>query len=107
MTPIDRAARALEEELLRQHKEDNLGHFLPRDSGVDWLTVDGNIRVAPVIRAVLEAIREPSADMERAAENLEPRADWWPDEPGPRNSPAEHWAAMIDALLDEAPTPPA
>jgi len=52
-------------------------------------------------RAVLAVIREPSGGMLDATTYIEPRAGWWPDEPGDRNGPDEIWRAMIDAALSE------
>ena len=68
------------------------------------LEVDGTIDLPDALRAALLAIREPDEAMVAAAEELEPQTGWWPDEPGERNTPAQHFTAMIDAILrDDEP----
>lgn len=103
MPPIERAARALaawdlgltgDEQVDRQR----FGEML--DSRQHVVTLCWKEKLDQV-RAVLNAIREPSEWMKDAADNLDPMVSWFPDEPGPRNTPDQHWQAMIDALLAE------
>lgn len=84
MTPLERAAKALEEAL---REPVNRMWAKPDSEGIepgDYLSA---------ARAVLTAIREPSEGMVRA------NSDHW--ERGDDPSIAERWQVMIDAALSE------
>lgn len=100
MTPLERAARAIADELARQEPQHGGTYFVDSDN-LDATVIDGTFDLSGVARAVLEAIREPSEGMvvegERAA---------WDDAnsmPAPRAIPAA-WTSVIDAALAEKPS---
>lgn len=64
MTPLERAARAAKQALLDDPETDA---WMNREDDPDDFRVDGTIRLTPVVRAVLQAIREPSEGMKAAA----------------------------------------
>jgi hypothetical protein len=94
-TMIERVAIALENELRRQHEGEYLVRYFPRGPGSDWLTVDGNIYVTPLVRAILAAMREPTEAMLDAAEDKECQS--------PRGTARAMHHAMIDAALTDQP----
>jgi hypothetical protein len=92
MTPLERAARAVREEAgAYAHPS---GGFMTEGGIVD----EQHFR--DIVRAVLQAIREPSEGMERAGYGNS-KGD--PDNAGVIDNPAPimAWQAMIDAALEE------
>lgn len=85
MTPLERAARAVREQIAFEQDEDDGDRFM----------VEGGLRghefFNEIARALIEAIREPSEAMIKAA---------W-SEASEGGDPPEIYAAMIDALLKE------
>lgn len=91
MTPLERATAAVIADLRRQSE---MSGCAVDDNG-RLAQVDGSFQVEPLVRAVLEAIREPSAMMFQAGLHA----------PDPRTvgaiPPLNTWQAMIDAALAE------
>lgn len=104
-TMIERVALALENELRRQHEEEGLDRWFPRGPGSEWLMVDGNVYVTPLIRAVIAAMREPTESMltEKVLfSGFCHDADGMEDNDyHDRDDAKEIWQAMIDAALAE------
>lgn len=100
MTPIERATEALIAQLRRQEPEKGGTYWVSAGDPANTV-IDGTFDLLAIVRTVLQAIREPSEAMVEVVGNLEPKAGWWPDEPGQRNSPDEIWRAMIDAALEQ------
>ena len=89
MTPLERAARAMATEYGQDPDEIILVEAVgTRGRLARWQC---NL---PAVRAVIEAIREPSEAMTRAFEAVSP--DQW-NNPHPNDA----WRAGIDALLEE------
>ncbi len=95
MSIIERAQAAVVAELFRQ------GDLMEAGLGkIDMAQVDGSFRVAPLVRAVLTAMREPSDGMIEALWPGEP--DYFAGKVVPlRRMTVEGWRAMIDAALAE------
>ena len=87
MTLIERATQAAIAEL---HRQSNRTGCTTEDNG-RWAQVDGSFEVEPVVRAIIAAIRQPSAAMERA----------WLGSGVESVSAKRDWQAMVDALLEE------
>lgn len=85
MTPFERAAKAVAEELVQQSDKSS-----PEHPEVD---------PKAIARAVLMAVREPEAEMTYAATEGECHEATAQDKAG------ENWVAMIDAILNEGGTP--
>lgn len=98
-TTLERAVGAIDDELRRQHKAGELGHYHSPREGSDWNAVDGNILVTPLAKAVLRAIREPGHDVYQAGFDAEASAN--PHKTQPHHVVPAVWQAMIDAALGE------
>lgn len=85
MTPIELASAAIIEALREQ------GDLMDDCGAPEWAQVDGAFRVEPLVRAVLKAVREPSAAMVEAV----------PDDRNAPIYPEDIWQAMIDAALEQ------
>ena len=87
-SPVERAARAL-----AARDWDLAGNDGHRESVVDrrWP------RYVPTVLTVLQAIREPTQEMEEAA-----RDTYDPYDRSDRLMPEPCWQAMIDVLIEEA-----
>jgi hypothetical protein len=91
MTPLERACRAAHGE----HNDDPAERAKSSDPA--W---DGWKSWIPVVRAVLQAIREPSDEMVEAAYRREGVGPDAVDVPYSL-TPDDMWPAMIDAALEE------
>lgn len=91
MDMLERAAEAAKQALLDDPETDA---WVGGDDHFDDLVVDGAIRLSPVVRAVLTAIREPSDDVSLAGVCQSPYR--W--EEG-RETVDAIWQAMIDSIL--------
>lgn len=91
MTALERAAEAAKQALLDDPETDA---WVGGDDHFDALVVDGTIRLSPVVRAVLSAIREPNEGMQVAGVCESPYR--W--EEG-RETVDAIWKAMIDSIL--------
>lgn len=99
MTPLERAARAAKQALIDDPETDA---WMDRESDPDGFAIDGIIRLTPVVRAVIEAIRYPSDSMKRAGEYEElPDGDDWDGFWIDPETAGACWERMIDALLAE------
>ena len=88
MTPIERAARALCK--LDGHSEDGA-----RDDRPLWQSY------VPQVRAVLEALHEPSARMAEAGATLIRYVGTEESEEGYQSEAANVWRFMIDAMRED------
>lgn len=93
MTPLERAARAIRDEIAFEQDEDD---------GISFM-VEGGYRgekfFEEIARAVVKAIREPSGAMIAAGDATDQMAGI--DGPHADTPPALVWPAMINALLKE------
>lgn len=64
MTPLERAARAIADDLRRQEPKHGGTYFVDA-TNINATVVDGTFDLRSIARAVLEAIREPSEVMVR------------------------------------------
>ena len=96
---IERVASAVEAELQRQSEQECLGLFVPREGAADWIAVDGNIDMTPLVRAVLTAMRDLTVhEQVTFGHALASQVKTFPQTPDPVL--ARHtWSAMIDAAL--------
>lgn len=101
MTLLERAARAMHDTTQRERRVRDPEHpseppIVQQSPFISWemLPAEARAQYFDQVRAVLEAIREPSEGMLKAAEDV--------DFIGPgENDAAEEWKAMIDAALSE------
>jgi hypothetical protein len=94
MTIVERAVEAAKQALLADPKTDA---YMRADDPADDFLIDGNVCLTTVVRAVLQAIREPSDDMEAAGKDaLGERGcnPFWGDA-------GACYQAMIDTALTE------
>jgi hypothetical protein len=90
MTPLERAAQALQKEadrLFEEKTSPEFRDFMAGREGAGWTTL---------VRAVLQSIREPSEGMLGACDNIGMEAE--AENP---NRAALFWQRMIDAALEE------
>lgn len=100
MTPLERAARALVVDLTRQANLD--GPDAPHiydDALPESVGIDGRVDCTALLRAVIEAIREPSEEMLAAVQDHDNYWGYLLD--GSPSGPRDCYTAMIDALLEE------
>lgn len=95
MTPIERACIAVIDNLREQ------GDLMPDCGDPEWAQVDGAFRVEPVVRAVLEAIREPSAGMLESAGEEERWDGKYRSSPENEAAADAIWRTMVDTALAE------
>ncbi|MFS0771049.1 hypothetical protein [Sphingomonas sp. 1P08PE] len=97
MTPLERAARALHKDYIESRIRMGVN---PNDlPSWDDLGADGEFSFYTPARAVIEAIREPSAEMVAAGDATDQMASV--NGPHADTPPLLVWPAMIDALLRE------
>lgn len=100
MSPIERAARAIETEFKQQAGDH--GFFVPRDESDEGVILfDGRIDPTGIVRAVLIAIREPSEGMVRASAREAPQEVWLEDQGEADGEVRAVWKNMIDTALSE------
>lgn len=90
MDMLERAAEAAKQALIDDPETDA---WVGGDDHFDALVVDGTIRLSPVVRAVLTAIREPSIEVVMAGANEV--------ENGDGELHRRKWQAMIDAIIGD------
>lgn len=82
-TIIERAARAAKQALIADPETDAWMH---RDDDPDDFRIDGTVRLTPVVRAVLQTLREIDDPLSPVL--------------GAGKCTTGHWKAMIDAVLE-------
>lgn len=108
MTPLERAARAVAEEIKRQGIYSGPADNLPVREPIQAWTVDGNVDLQAIARAVLEAVRKPDEGMLRAgfsADHRFQKARYSHRRPYPVDlerdpDPNEHRAYLFTAMID-------
>ena len=90
LTPLERAARALDEALAAQIRNSVNMPYVGKLDEIDMsVRVDGEIELLPLVRAVLQAIREPDGEVLQAGNRV------WLDGGNER----QIFEAMLDAIL--------
>ncbi|MFB9049439.1 hypothetical protein ACFFV8_12070 [Sphingobium indicum] len=108
---VEQATRAAVAELYRQAEKGKPGPYVDdeADKGIQGVIVDGIVDMVAVTRAVLTAIREPSAAVRQALRDNVPvdGHEWdYVEREELSNGrvldpEADCWRAMIDAILQE------
>jgi hypothetical protein len=98
VTPLDRAAKTLFEQLPEHLPQFRQAVTIP----FSWTGEENREGYRQIVRAVLTAIREPSEVMKGAAAVDGGFHGYYDDSPESRQSAAEVWQSMIDAALAEA-----
>lgn len=70
---IERAAEAAKQALIDDPETEA---YMRADDRPDDFLIDGNIRLTPVVRAILTAIREPSEAMVAAGSDIRNHRRW-------------------------------
>ncbi|RYG88813.1 MAG: hypothetical protein EON59_03215 [Alphaproteobacteria bacterium] len=84
MTPLERAISAA---ILNLHEQAALTGCTTEDNGAS-VQIDGSFKLEPLVRAVLDAVREPSATMKTAGARQRVY-----------HGPEDVWRAMVEAML--------